>query len=45
MTWEELKEEAKKMGARIYISPYVDGYERIDYKNIKLDNNGFVFMI
>lgn len=24
MTWEELKEESKKMGATIYISPYRD---------------------
>lgn len=24
MTWEELKEESKKMGATIYISPYGD---------------------
>ena len=42
MTWEELKEEAKKMGATIYISPYGDGFERIDYKNITLNNNGDV---
>lgn len=42
MTWEELKEEAKKIGATIYISPYGDGFERIDYKNITLNNNGDV---
>jgi len=42
MTWEELKEEAKKMGAKIYISPYGDGFERIDYKNITLTNKGDV---
>lgn len=42
MTWEELKKEAKKMGATIYISPYGDGFERIDYKNIILNNNGDV---
>ena len=42
MTWQELKEEAKKMGAKIYISPYGDGFERIDYKNIMLTNKGDV---
>lgn len=42
MDWEELKQEAQKMGATIYISPYGDGYERIDYKNIILNNNGDV---
>ena len=42
MTWEELKEEAKKMGAKIYISPYGDGFERIDYKNITLNNAGYI---
>ena len=42
MTWHQLKEEAKKMGAKIYISPYGDGFERIDYKNIMLTNKGDV---
>ena len=42
ISWEELKEEAKKMGATIYISPYGDGFERIDYKNITLNNDGDV---
>lgn len=39
MTWDELKEEAKKMGAKIYISPY-DDFERIDFKNVYLNKNG-----
>ena len=44
MTWEELKQEAQKMGATIYISPYGDGFERIDYENIILNNNGEVIV-
>ena len=39
MTWEELKEEAKKIGATIYISPYGDGFERIDYKGLSCYND------
>lgn len=39
MTWDELKEEAKKMGAEIYTSPY-DDFERIDFKNVYLNKNG-----
>lgn len=42
MTWEELKEKAKEMGAKIYISPYGDGYERIDYKNTMFNIKGDV---
>ena len=42
MTWSELKEEAKKMGAKIYISPYGDGFERIDYKNTIFNIKGDV---
>lgn len=41
MDWNQLKQEAKKMGAKIYISPY-DDFERIDYKNIMLTNKGDV---
>lgn len=42
MTWEELKEEAKKMGAKIYISPYGDGFERIDFNDKAFFQNGRV---
>ena len=40
MTWEELKEKAKEMGASVYISPYGDNFERIDYKNVCFFNDG-----
>lgn len=39
MTWEELKEEAKKMGASFYISPFGDNFERIGFKNVKFFND------
>ena len=40
MNWEELKEKAKEMGAEIYISPFGDNFERIDYKNACFFNDG-----
>lgn len=39
MTWEELKEEAKKIGASIYISPFEDNFERIGFKNANFFND------
>ena len=39
MDWNQLKEEAKKIGATIYISPYGDGFERIDYKGLSCYND------
>ena len=45
MTWEELKQEAKKMGATIDIRPYGDRFERIEYKNIILNSHGDVAVV
>lgn len=42
MTWEELKEKAKEMGATIYISPYGDGFERIDFNDMSFFQGGCV---
>jgi hypothetical protein len=42
MTWDELKEEAKKMDAEIYINPYDNNFERIDYKSICFFKSGTV---
>ena len=39
MTWDELKEKAKEMGASIYISPLGDNFERIGFKNVNLFND------
>ena len=39
MTWEELKEKAKEMGASVYVSPLGDNYERIGFKNIYIHND------
>ena len=39
MTWEELKEKAKEMGADIYISPLGDNFERIGFKNANFFND------
>lgn len=42
MTWEELKEKAKEIGCKIYISPYGDGFERIDFNDKAFFQNGCV---
>jgi len=43
MTWEELKQKAKELKeATIYISPYGDGFERIDYKGLSCCNDGLM---
>lgn len=39
LSWEELKEEAKKMGASIYISQFGDNFERIGFKNANFFND------
>jgi len=42
MTWEELKQKAKEMGAHIYISEFNDGFERIDFRDASFFQDGEV---